>query len=812
MSRPAVPLAHKGSAEICDHERFGLKAAGLASVPQQWTPPFFALAVGTANRIFDDESLRDRLNAALEALGPCGDGVIVRSSARDEALARRGALDSSRCSAAAEDVALAVDLITERERHADRMGLGFLVQAWVPGAANGHLSNERRVSRDRRSWLWEVELDLPASPDGRFRVDSLVDDRPDLACTSLGEVPRALRAVARVVTPQGGRSHLEWVWDGARLWILQRDREQTSEGRPPGADWPRESAAPLDRPLRLFTAAASVTSGFPKAEHVRVFSEAGLPSGDVRILSGSRILARLAVGQISRGLEQDLRRLIEAPVVVRTDSRASTEQPVVLSRRTDTCTTYDELRDFLVNTARELVTAGTEPGSLAFLVHRFVLAEVGAFGFASPGSSRVVVDATWGIPDSLLFHPHDSFRIDVEAGRVERYLRCKTDYIDVDADGGWRSRPAGAPWDWRPALSNASALKVAKVCARVADHVGVDVEVMFFIGPSATEPWVLPWFYKESARAFADIEASRGYYVGERVVIRQTSDLRALEERLTAAPSTRLTLNLRPTIELLRSREFILAVAAAARRWSTPIELEGSQLSHAYYLLDDAGAFVRCVNPWQRPERRQPFGKLVRDLVPVRIERHGEHATTYSAERSELAALIPVKIIEEALEYYWAHGTAARVEELADLLELLHAAARVLGMPFADIEDAARVKREERGGFENGVVLVETRDILAGSQGEEAWRGPDRSLLPDEHPSRQRRPSLTNRRVLRLPGRRLVLPAAPPAGFELNEPHTVALDAHEEAVVVYGATGVQLQVRPRERGPGRNQLELFGAE
>jgi len=549
-------------------------------------------------------------------------------------------------------------------------------------------------------------------------------------------------------------------------------------------------------------------TGFPKAEHVRIFADAGLPHGDVRVLHGERIIKRLAEGKLSRELGRDLRELIAGPVVVRTDIRTETDHPELMSARTDVCMTYSEIEKFLVKTSKKILRQGVPPGDLAFLVHRFLLADAGAYGFARPGGSRVLIDATWGIPDSLLFHPHDSFRVDVDTESVERHLRCKTDFIDVDEEGKLRSRPAGVPWDWRPALSDEVALEVAKVCSTIADKLGMDIEVMCFVNPQATDTRVLPWFYSQPKQPMFEVEESRGYYSGERLTVRNEQDLASAEQALERTPARRVTLTIKPDAALTRSKVFLNRIATVAQRYHAPVELEGSRLSHAYYLLEDAGARVRCVDPWADTDRHQSFGKLVRDLVPVRIQRRGERALVYSANRDELATLLRAKVIEEAVEYYWASGNAASVQELADILELLQAAAKIHGVKFSDVEKEARQKRKERGGFEGGVVLVETHPGSAGftSKGQ----APSMSnALPSEGGASEELPAgFAERRVIRLPGRRLVLPVAPPSGWTENKAQEVILDADEEAVITYGTTSIHIQIRPRQKGPGRNQLKM----
>jgi hypothetical protein len=139
------------------------------------------------------------------------------------------------------------------------------------------------------------------------------------------------------------------------------------------------------------------------------------------------------------------------------------------------------------------------------------------------------------------------------------------------------------------------------------------------------------------------------------------------------------------------------------------------------------------------------------------------------------------------------------------LLELLRAAAAALQVDFSMIERAAKAKRRERGGFEKGVVLVETREARESARLATEQEDVVEESLLDEPPARKPSP----RRVHRLPERRLVLPIAPPSGWKLDKSKTVALDSEEEAVITYGETTIQIHVRPRHQNPGRNQLPLL---
>ena len=63
------------------------------------------------------------------------------------------------------------------------------------------------------------------------------------------------------------------------------------------------------------------------------------------------------------------------------------------------------------------------------------------------------------------------------------------------------------------------------------------------------------------------------------------------------------------------------------------------------------------------------------------------------------------KLQEEVQEYLEAQN----VEEIADVLEVLHGIAFCMGVSWDEIETARVHKREERGGFEKGIRLLEVR-------------------------------------------------------------------------------------------------------
>ncbi|MFD0903229.1 hypothetical protein [Actinomadura sediminis] len=119
-------------------------------------------------------------------------------------------------------------------------------------------------------------------------------------------------------------------------------------------------------------------------------------------------------------------------------------------------------------------------------------------------------------------------------------------------------------------------------------------------------------------------------------------------------------------------------------------------------LVQTAAVAVQWI---QALDRRQTGGagpeKLVRDRIPEIVLRSGRTPTTRIAAREEHATLLRAKLIEEVTEY----TTDADPDELADVLEVLHALAAVHGLTPADLEHRRAAKAAERGGFNRGIVL-----------------------------------------------------------------------------------------------------------
>ena len=100
------------------------------------------------------------------------------------------------------------------------------------------------------------------------------------------------------------------------------------------------------------------------------------------------------------------------------------------------------------------------------------------------------------------------------------------------------------------------------------------------------------------------------------------------------------------------------------------------------------------------------YNKLVRDKIPAIIEANGAKCTTAIVSEQTYLELLDVKLCEELAEYRADNSP----EELADMLEVMMAIAQARGYNWNYILELQTKKREERGGFNDRIVLISTEE------------------------------------------------------------------------------------------------------
>lgn len=100
------------------------------------------------------------------------------------------------------------------------------------------------------------------------------------------------------------------------------------------------------------------------------------------------------------------------------------------------------------------------------------------------------------------------------------------------------------------------------------------------------------------------------------------------------------------------------------------------------------------------------YNKLVRDRIPEIIEASGNTCITETLSDEEYLKMIDAKFDEELAEYHKDQN----IEELADMLEVIYAAAVARGYSIEELEKVRVEKAEKRGGFSKKILLKEVEE------------------------------------------------------------------------------------------------------
>ena len=98
------------------------------------------------------------------------------------------------------------------------------------------------------------------------------------------------------------------------------------------------------------------------------------------------------------------------------------------------------------------------------------------------------------------------------------------------------------------------------------------------------------------------------------------------------------------------------------------------------------------------------YNKLVRDRIPEIIMSKGETPVTRVLNKSEYKEELEKKLLEEYKEVIEATGSD-RVEELADMIEVIRALGNLENTTIEKIINIANDKNDKRGAFNDKIFL-----------------------------------------------------------------------------------------------------------
>lgn len=97
--------------------------------------------------------------------------------------------------------------------------------------------------------------------------------------------------------------------------------------------------------------------------------------------------------------------------------------------------------------------------------------------------------------------------------------------------------------------------------------------------------------------------------------------------------------------------------------------------------------------------------KLIRDQLPRIMEAQGTTLQTKILKDDEFVPMLKEKLLEEAKEVQLAENLDELMEELADVLEVIHALSKASGISLQEVEKKRIEKKHLKGGFDLRVFV-----------------------------------------------------------------------------------------------------------
>jgi predicted house-cleaning noncanonical NTP pyrophosphatase (MazG superfamily) len=718
------------SREIINSDEVGWKAYGLSSMPAEWVPRFLVIHADSLKDQESEEKLSALLKQGISQAGITSAVVKVRSTGTAETIQYRGRLKSATCSV--DETLSAIRCCVETSAKSVPGKVHWIIQEYVQPQRQGHLSNERHVSKEKRDWVAELELkeevpgySIPIAV-RRWRDGDRISDS-SLNCTSELEISFCLKRVAMWAERLLSRMHFEWVWNGSAIRVVQADIADSVSGVDPISLVPSQVPEISIESLSAFRAAtAQQYDRYAKLRNAKLYREFGYVMPKFYVLDDPNKLSTILDGTIPVAVEGDLAELTKRPLILRTDGTKIPADKREMLPRSDELRTTNEAKAWLLGSFRSGVKQGDlQQSSLCLIGHHFIPSVASAWARAEPGKRFVRIEALWGLPEGLYWYSHDTYEVDTQDVVIKpkrhrstlKYsswerLRYKGTFIAPDEAGKWIPYQTKAPLDWRSTISKQQWLfEIAHTTRLIAEHEKFPVAVMWFIGnnSTATSHAVLPWFHSESELEEAPKAAPRRKLTASGdFKLHSNSDWESLRQQAAAGKRIERVIVEPTDFDLIRNADFARDLADFAALNKIVIELAGGVLSHAYYILHRQGAQVECTDLFGAEEEVAEYNKLVRDRIPAIIEARGERVEVVRLSGDALTSALRQKLVEEAFEALDAKSGDDLVGELADLEEIISGLRRALKLGKAQIEAERLDKQKRRGGFQRGYMLTRT--------------------------------------------------------------------------------------------------------
>lgn len=735
-------------AESITSEVIGKKAYGLLCLPRAWSLPFVVASEELLSqyRSCAGKSECEKLISiwskliisAINSVGICDtDYIIIRSSGFSEGLNERGKYYSEH--GPVSNLNQVLDSCLSRlctDSELKEQNIPLIIQKYIISiSAKGHLSNERRFSKEKRDWVGEFEehggvfqINLREWRE-QIPIENFVKE--SLLCKLSAHISEVLKFPASWAYKKKCRIHYEWVWDGTNIFLVQADQDHWIEGKNPTKISTQQSFLVSDfKPRILEQITRNHALKYNKIHNVFTYMDLSLPITSLYILDNQDTIKSLADGNVPNDLKSDIAELVKGSLVIRMDIATTDQNKRQMLPRTQEERELESAINWLIEKTSELLKLGITE-EIAFIFHNFIPAVSSAFAYAAPGERKVQIEALWGLPEGLYYNAHDKYTVDTLRSKIEdlkseeiyKYkikekLNYKHFFIKPNVRGEWSTMILRPPFDWRPSIQNKKWInEIVYESRRIAEKENMPLSIMWFIDvPNhVCSRNIFPWhheYYSTISKARTQINRKKTPF-DEDFIIKTNNDIERLRIEAENPKSLIKRVRIQPLEEkLLREKRTLRNIGELTQKLGAVILLEGGVLSHAYYQLMQTDAIVEIVQPFDNMEDKQEFNKLVRDKVPENIEEGGEVVNKIHISGELLLRSLREKLVEEAFEVLDAVGQKSILEELADVSEIIQEILININVDKEELQQIRQMKYEKAGGFKNGTVLLDTSNPL----------------------------------------------------------------------------------------------------
>ena len=336
-------IVKKKRADITVKEA-GQKAYGLCKMPTLWTLPFFIIDKNFYLSVCKEDT--NTVNKYLENIekvlenADMHEKVIIRSSGEFEGMDERGRYES--LIVEKEDVVQKLFQLVEQLKEYGELretGIPFVVQTCAERKILGHLSNERRVSKDNRDFIYEyVDCETNGVTPGKVSLRNWrkTYDTQNAVKEKLiynGDIKDILKLVCAYYYYDQRRVHLEFVADGHRMYLVQCDHEVEDKSgvNPEEYDISMEAIVNFT-PQILRGISESDRGKYKKIDNVFLYQDIGEQTPPLYILDDEDTLNELKEGRITKELRNDIKGMLKSSVVIRTNIIFCTKIPYIFDK------------------------------------------------------------------------------------------------------------------------------------------------------------------------------------------------------------------------------------------------------------------------------------------------------------------------------------------------------------------------------------------------------------------------------------------------------------------------------------------------